>query len=192
MDRKRDHQMMDEATPTDAPGHCFRNFSQARKWAKQNIAGCYKNNCTGMKITISGTAIDKYLSASAVLRSASIDAHLSALRVLPRMTVSAILKESQQDRDGNRDIKAILRFYASINYQSETYPVKITVKAYPGGINKAYSYEVLQKSPIIDDNHRDLGTEIQNGQREQYATSSPHPDISASKDITIFLNSPNK
>ena len=136
--------MIEEATPIDTPRHNFKNYNEARQWAKQNIVGCYKNNCTSMHITISKTAIDKYLSASAVLKSVSKDAHLSVLRVLPQVIVVATLKESQEDRDGNREIKGILRFYAAINYQNEAYPVKITVKAYSAGINKAYSYEVIK------------------------------------------------
>ena len=144
-----------------------------------------------MDITISKKAIDKYLSASAVLKSASRDAHLSVLHVLPRLIVDAILKETQVDRAGNKDIKGILRFYSAINCQNQTYQVKITVKAYSNGTNKAYSYEVKQKSPITA-GYRDLGDEIQGGQREQYSTSSPRTGLSGGKDTEQFFNPSNK
>ena len=128
--------------PTDTSNHNFKNFYEAKLWAKRNIVGCYKNKSTGMDITISNKSIDKYLSSSAVLKSKSMDAHLSVLCILPHLIENAVLKEIQEDRDRNKDIKGILRFYSAINYQSQIYSVKITVKAYSNG-SKAYSYEVI-------------------------------------------------
>ena len=133
------------STATDISNHNFKNFYEASLWAKQNIVGCYKNKSTGIDITVSKKAIDKYLSSSAVLKSVSMDAHLSVLRILPYLIEDAILKEIHEDRDRNKDIKGILRFYSAINYQSQAYSVKITVKAYLTG-NKAYSYEVIKKA----------------------------------------------
>jgi hypothetical protein len=141
--------MPEGATAINAPKHSFKNFDEARQWAKENIVGIYRNNHIGEDITVSKTAIDKYVSASAVLKSVDKDAHLSALTKLPRLIETSILTETKQDRRNNKDIKAILRFYGAIHYQNNTYPVKITVKAYPTEINKAYSYEVSKiETPI--------------------------------------------
>ena len=137
--------MLERTRPIDTPKHNFKNFTEARLWAKNNIVGSYKNDITGEDISVPKTAIDKYMSASAVLKSIDKDAHLSALTKLPQLIVTSVLKETKQDRGNNRDIKEIQRFYGAVNYENETYPVKITVKAYPNGKNKAYSYEVMKK-----------------------------------------------
>ena len=128
--------------PTDK--HDFKNIREARVWAKENIVGSYKNEMTNETVYVSKIAIDKYLSESAVRKSANLDIHLSALKVLPKLIQTSILKETQHDRDNNKDIKEIQRFYGAIDYASMTYAVKITVKVYPTGINNAYSYEVLK------------------------------------------------
>ena len=137
--------MLEEIISIDTPKHNFKNFDEARMWAKENIVGSYKNDNTGEDINVSKTAIDKYMSASAVLKSIDKDAHLSVLTKLPHLIVTSILKEIKQDRKNNQDIKEIQRFYGTINYENETYLVKLTVKAYPTGKNKAYSYEVIKK-----------------------------------------------
>ena len=169
----------------DTPKHNFKNFDEARKWAKENISGSYKNNNTGEDICISNTAIDKYMSASSVLKSVDKDIHLSTLAKLPYLIESSILKFTKRDRGNNRDIKEIRRFYGTIAYEKEKYSVKITIKAYPTGKNKAYSYEVLKKeSPIITEELS--GQFLQSGQWEQYSTSSPHSDFSDGKDISFF------
>ncbi|MDR3189318.1 MAG: hypothetical protein LBT94_09085 [Prevotellaceae bacterium] len=142
-------QMLEGTTPIDAPKHRFKNFDEARRWARENIVGTYKNEHTGEDINVSKTAIDKYVSASAVLKSVNKDAHLSALGQIPKLIQTAILRERQQDRDNNQDIKEIQRLYGAISYEGAQYPVKITVKAYPTGSNKAYSYEVVKiENPI--------------------------------------------
>jgi len=177
--------MLEITIAIDTPKHNFINFDEAKKWAKENIVGSYRNHHTDEDITISKTAIDKYMSASSVLKSVDKDAHLSALPQLPRLIETSILKETKQDRDNNRDIKAIQRFYGAIHYENRIYAVKITVKAYPTGINKAYSYEVIKiETPIITNELS--GQSIQIGQWEQYSTSSPRSDISDCKDTTIF------
>jgi len=59
------------------------------------------------------------------------------------------LKETKPDRFNDSNINEIQRFFGSINYDNEIYPVKITVKVIKYGENKAYSYEVMQiESPI--------------------------------------------
>jgi len=133
----------------ETPKHCFQNFDEAKKWAKEHIVGIYRNNHTGEDITVSKTAIDKYLSSSSVLKSINKDVHLSALIKLPHLIETSILTETKQDRRNNKDIKAIQRFFGAIQYENKKYAVKITVKVYPTGTNKAYSYEVTKiETPI--------------------------------------------
>ena len=130
--------------------HDFKSIKDARSWAKKNIAGVYKNEDTQKNIHISKTSIDKYLSESAVRKSISLDMHLSTLKVLPKLVETSVLKEVQQDKEGNKDIKEIERFYGTIKCRGQLYPVKITVKVYPTGVNNAYSYEVLRiESPVV-------------------------------------------
>ena len=141
--------MLEEKIPIDTPKHQFKNIKKAKKWAKDNITGIYKNTNTGEDICVSRTAIDKYLSESAIKKSVSLDAHLSALIQIPKLIETSILKEVKQDRVNDSNISEIRRFYGAIDYENEIYPVKITVKVIKHGKNKAYSYEVMQiESPI--------------------------------------------
>jgi hypothetical protein len=177
--------MLEGTIIIDTPRHHFKNFDEARKWAKENIVGKYRNNHTGEDINISKSAIDKYLSASAVLKSIDKNVHLSALTKLPCLIETSILIETKKDRGNNLDIKEIQRFFGAINYENNIFPVKITVKVYRIGINKAYSYEVMKIETPININELS-GQLFQSGQWEQYPTSSPHSDISDDKDTTFF------
>jgi hypothetical protein len=141
--------MLEGTTPIDTPKHNFKNFDEARLWAKENIVGTYKNDNTGEDIYIAKNAIDKYLSQKAVEKSINKGIHLSALVKLPQLIKTSILKETHPDRADDENIKNIQRFYGAINYEEEIYPVKITVKAIKNEGNKAYSYEVMEiESPI--------------------------------------------
>jgi hypothetical protein len=88
-------QMLEGTTPIETPKHSFKNFDEARKWAKENIIGTYKNENTGEDIYIAKNAIDKYMSASAVLKSVSKDAHMSALKAIPELLKTSLLKETR-------------------------------------------------------------------------------------------------
>jgi len=143
-------QLLSETTLVNTPKQHFKNFNEARKWAKINIVGIYKNLHTNENIYISRTAIDKYLSNKAVSKSMSIDAHLSALIILPKLIEVSVLKETHCDERKKKSIVEIQRFYGAINFNNRIYPVKITVKVYIEQTNKAYSYEVMKiESPII-------------------------------------------
>jgi len=131
------------------PKHSFKNFDEARKWAKKNIVGIYKNIDTEEDIYIAKRAIDKYMSASAVLKSVNKDVHLSTLKQLPKLIKDSILAEAQADKANNYHIKEIQRFYGVVNYEGNPYLVKTTVKVIKNEGNKAYSYEVRRiKSPV--------------------------------------------
>ena len=133
----------------NTPIHHFKNIKEAKKWAKENITGLFKNVNTCEEICVSRTAVDKYLSESAIKKSVSIDAHLSALMQIPKLIETSILKETKKDRGNDSNISEIQRFYGAINYENVIYPVKITVKVIKSGNNKAYTYEVmLIENPI--------------------------------------------
>ncbi|MCL2028787.1 MAG: hypothetical protein FWG79_09935 [Bacteroidales bacterium] len=144
-------QMLDGTTPINTPKHNFKNIKEANVWAKKNIVGAHKNIHTDENINVSGKAIDKYLSASAVFKSVSMDAHLSALKQLPELIKTSILKQAHLDKENGRHIREIQRFYGAISYEDNVYPVKITVKVYHSQDSKAYSYEVMKiESPTVD------------------------------------------
>jgi hypothetical protein len=133
----------------DAPKHDFKNIAEARIWAKENITGTYRNADTGEDISVSSTAIGKYLSEKAIGKSDSLDAHLSALKQLPKLIETSVLRDAHKDRNNDTNIREIQRLYGAINYEWKNYPVKITVKVYQSENNKAYSYEVMQiENPV--------------------------------------------
>jgi hypothetical protein len=135
--------------PVETPKHSFVNFAEARKWAKGNITGTYKNESTGERIRVSNSAIDKYLSKKAVEKSVSLDAHLSALTKIPELIETFVLSEVHPDRNNDSNIKEIQRLSGAIDYEGNVYPVKITVKSIINEGNKAYSYEVMEiESPV--------------------------------------------
>ncbi|GHT12971.1 hypothetical protein AGMMS4956_08400 [Bacteroidia bacterium] len=137
--------------------HNFKSFNEAKIWAKKHIVGTYRNEDTGNDIYIAKNAIDKYLSASAVLKSVDKDVHLSALMVLPRLIEISVLSASQQDRNNDYHIKEIQRFYGTIRYENVIFPVKITVKVIQNEGNKAYSYEVMKiENPAEHEAPQDL------------------------------------
>ena len=143
--------MLEGTTPIKTPKHNFKNIDEARIWAKKNITNEYKNARSGEVIYISNLAVDKYLSEKAVKKSVSLDAHLSTLVSIPQLIETSILKETGTDINNDVNIKQIQRFYGSVNYNGNVYPVKITVKAYKNNTNKAYSYEVLDiENPAAD------------------------------------------
>ena len=144
--------MFNETIVIETPKHSFNNIKEAKEWAKNSIVGTYKNNDTGEDIRISNLAISKYLSKKTVEQSISIDAHISALKQMPSLIKTALLKERSTDKDNNINIKEIQRLYGAIRYESQTYPVKITVKVYKTEVSKAYTYEVIniKTLPIND------------------------------------------
>ena len=136
--------MLEGTTPIDTPKHSFKNFKEARSWAKENVVGTYKNADTGENIAVSGVAVEKYLSDKAVSKSVSLDAHLSALKVLPKLIEISILKEKHPDKNENSNVKEIQRLFGAIHYEKVVYPVKLTVKVTYIEARKAYSYEVMK------------------------------------------------
>jgi hypothetical protein len=135
--------MPEGTTPVETSKHNFKNFDEARAWAYDNIIGTHKNDSTGEVWIISKKSVKKYVSASAVLKSVNREVHLSALVALPQIIRTSLIKEVQKDKRNNPDVKEIQRFYGTLHYEGNNYPVKMTVKATINEGNKAYSYEVL-------------------------------------------------
>ncbi len=135
--------------------HGFKNFNEARTWAKKNIVGEYENPEIG-NVNISGTAIDKYLSEKAVSKSSSKDVHLSALKVMPSIIENSIVGEVHDDKNGSENVKDIVRLYGAIDIDGQTYRVKTTVKRYnnENEKTKAYSYEVTEIE-LLEGTHGD-------------------------------------
>jgi hypothetical protein len=156
--------MLKDAAPIETPKHSFKNFDEARRWAKENIVGTYKNEHTDEDISISRAAINKYLSEKTVSKSIDFDAHLSALHVLPKLLETAILTERTSDKNNAQSILEIQRLYGKINYDGNIYLVKITVKVIRKEGNRAYSYEIVEiESPTenLSGNHNQMG--LRNG-----------------------------
>ncbi len=140
--------------------HGFKNFGEAKEWAKNNIARTYDNDETGGKgnIRISNTAIGKFLTQSAVEKSESKDAHLAVLKVLPDVIRESVDAETHPDfnKDGNEIRSAensvnknvlMHRLYGAVDIDGKTYRVKVTLKEDKQNENlpkKAYSYEATK------------------------------------------------
>ncbi len=125
---------------TDA-NHGFKDYKEAKNWAKQNIAKVYTKEETGEKgeVRISNGAIDKFLSQSAVDKSETKDVHLSVLKVLPQVLKESIDAETHPDflkgdngkrsaENGmNKDV-LVHRCYGAVDIDGNVYRVKITLK----------------------------------------------------------------
>ena len=154
--------------------HGFKNFDEARAWAKEHIVRSLTDAETGGKgeIRVSNNAVAKFLSESAVAKSDSKDLHLSVLKILPDVIRESIDAEQHPDykkgEDGSRSAEngvnehvTIHRLYGAINVDGKTYRVKVTLKEdrTNNEPQKAYSYEATK-------------IELLAGQHEEAVTSS--------------------
>ena len=141
-------------------GHGFKNYAEAKTWAKEHIARTYSGEETGGKgdIRISNAAVDKYLSQSAVDKSESKDVHLAVLKVLPDVIRESVDAEQHADfkkgEDGVRSAEngvnpnvTIHRLYGAVRMDGKMYRVKVTLKEdikSERPAKKAYSYEATK------------------------------------------------
>ena len=154
--------------------HGFKNFDEAKAWAKEHIVRTLTDAETGGKgeIRISNNAVAKFLSESAVAKSDSKDVHLSVLKVLPDVIRESVDAEQHPDykkgEDGSRSVGngvnehvTIHRLYGAVNIDGKTYRVKVTLKEdrTNNEPQKAYSYEATK-------------IELLAGQHEEAVTSS--------------------
>ena len=139
--------------------HGFANFNEAKEWAKSHIVRTLDNEESGGKgnVKISSTAVNKYLSESAVAKSDSKDVHLAVLKKLPEIIHDSVDVETTPDfkkdengvrKVGNEINKNVLihRCYVAVEINGNIYRVKITLKEYKdkNEANKAYSYEATK------------------------------------------------
>ena len=139
--------------------HGFANFNEAKEWAKSHIVRTLNNEESGGKgnVKISSTAVNKYLSESAVAKSDSKDVHLAVLKKLPEIIHDSVDVETTPDfkkdengvrKVGNEINKNVLihRCYGAVEINGNIYRVKITLKEYKDAVrdNKAYSYEATK------------------------------------------------
>lgn len=139
--------------------HGFANFNEAKEWAKSHIVRTLDNAESGGKgnVKISSTAVNKYLSESAVAKSDSKDVHLAVLKKLPEIIHDSvdveITPDFKKDENGVRKVgneinKNVLihRCYGAVEINGNIYRVKITLKEYKdkNEANKAYSYEATK------------------------------------------------
>ena len=139
--------------------HGFANFNEAKEWAKSHIVRTLDNEESGGKgnVKISSTAVNKYLSESAVAKSDSKDVHLAVLKKLPEIIHDSvdveITPDFKKDENGVRKVgneinKNVLihRCYGAVEINGNIYRVKITLKEYKDAVrdNKAYSYEATK------------------------------------------------
>ena len=140
--------------------HGFKNYAEAKTWAKEHIARTYSGEETGGKgdIRISNAAVDKYLSQSAVDKSESKDVHLAVLKVLPDVIRESVDAEQHADfkkgEDGVRSAAngvnpnvTIHRLYGAVRMDGKLYRVKVTLKEdvkSERSAKKAYSYEATK------------------------------------------------
>ena len=121
--------------------HGFKNYAEAKTWAKEHITRTYSGEETGGKgdIRISNAAVDKYLSQSAVDKSESKDVHLAVLKVLPDVIRESVDAEQHADfkkgEDGVRSAEngvnpnvTIHRLYGAVRMDGKVYRVKVTLK----------------------------------------------------------------
>lgn len=141
-------------------GHGFKNYAEAKAWAKEHVARTYSGEETGGKgdIRISNAAVDKYLSQSAVDKSESKDVHLAVLKVLPDVIRESVDAEQHADfkkgEDGVRSAEngvnpnvTIHRLYGAVRMDGKLYRVKVTLKEdvkSERSAKKAYSYEATK------------------------------------------------
>ena len=148
--------------------HGFKNYEEARAWAKENIARTYGNDETGGKgeIRISNTAIGKFLSEKAVGKSESKDVHLAVLRVLPDVIRESVDAEQHADyrkgADGRRggngvnpDVTMHI-LYGAVTIDGKTYRVKTTLKenVRDNEPTKAYTYEATKIELLAGPNEK--------------------------------------
>ena len=156
-------------------GHGFKNYAEAKTWAKEHIARTYSGEETGGKgdIRISNAAVDKYLSQSAVDKSESKDVHLAVLKVLPDVIRESVDAEQHADfkkgEDGVRSAEnginpdvTIHRLYGAVRMDGKVYRVKVTLKedsARSRDPKKAYSYEATKIELLAGQHGKDSETE---------------------------------
>jgi len=132
-------------------GDGFKNFTEAREYAKENlISFTFINKHTNENIYIGRDAIDKILSSKAVNKSDSVKTHLKAIEKLPEILKESVLEEIHNDKKLNNDVEEIHRYYCNFKIGDEIFKVKTTVRKFKNNIDsKFYTHEV-QKMELLE------------------------------------------
>lgn len=126
------------------PRHDFtgeKPISQAREWARKNIVGEHEltdGEGKNVRYTISGKAVDKYLSQTAIGKSENLGVHLSVLKKLPEVIGESIEVEVHPDykkgedgvrkpENGHDGDTMVHRLYGSVDIDGVNYRVKSTI-----------------------------------------------------------------
>ncbi|MCD8317969.1 MAG: hypothetical protein LUC45_03565, partial [Paraprevotella sp.] len=146
------------------PRHPFTGkepIRQAKDWAKDHVVGEHEMD-NGDRYSISKSAIDKYLSKSAIGKSENLGVHLSVLTKLPEVINASVDAEVHPDykkgSDGVRsaengvgnDELLVHRMYGAVNIGGTTYRVKTTMHEFAPNGKKGnrqsipHSYEVTK------------------------------------------------
>lgn len=160
-----------EVRVVEVPRHDFEGdkpIAQARKWAKENIVGEHTlTDSSGREVpyAISGRAIDKYLSSSAIDKSDNLGVHLSVLTKLPEVISESIEAEIHPDynkgddgmrrpENGYEADKLIHRFYGIVDIDGEDYRVKTTIIESRDNkvVTLPHSFEVTEIELLPKDN----------------------------------------
>lgn len=143
----------------DFAGNGKEALQAAEKWAKESIVGTHTaldSRGDEFGYTISGDAVEKYVSCSATGKSANIGVHLAALKKLPEIIKESIEAEVHPDYDKLNGIRnaenitnpetLIHRFYGAANVDGTIYRVKTTMREYRDKNRSplAHSYEITQ------------------------------------------------
>lgn len=126
-----------------------------------------KNLYNGFEATVSKSSAGKMLSRSAVKKSISPEAQSFAVANIDHLFVNSKLLESKPDRNGDRNIESINRFYAPMLFKGELVAVKLTVKKFTNiAGSRIYSIESIdiKKAPT-----QSAEANLQAGGQPQYA-----------------------
>ena len=153
----------------DVPLHDFkgpRPIAQAKSWANEHLVGMHwltDNNGLRIEYLISNKTIGKYLSRSAIDKSANLGVHLATLRKLPEIISESLEVEIHPDynknAEGSRTTVAINpdvlvhRFYGLTKAEEQLYRVKTTIKEYRARTQPAvpHSFEVTEIELLPED-----------------------------------------
>ena len=142
----------------------FKNLSEAKQWAKENVAGkSFINKDTGNEILVSRNAIYKTFSSKAFNQSSNQQVHLNAISELKAILEESVLGETYQDKENSDSILEMQRYYGALSFDGKLYRVKTTIKKVLNEGNRYYTYEVqdveLLDKEIESEERRSIGYE---------------------------------
>ena len=139
-------------------------LGEAKTWAEKNLVGIYKaheDTYDEFEYEISKSAIRKYLSPTAIIKSDNLLIHLSALKFIPKIIEESIEVEIHANYtkvNGIRNLESpidktilIHRYYGAIRMINNKYRIKTTIKEFrdTSRKNKPYTFEVI-KIELLD------------------------------------------